>query len=596
MSDQKKRGPRRRAKRKSRLLPAVIVVGLVVALAVGLYIYVSPAMKQDTIYPNVTVAGVNVGGMSKMEAEQAVREAMQSGYASESMCIQLPDRTVELPSDVIQVDVKVEDAIDAAWRYGRTGSLLQRAAALRKAEKQEHKIELTADMELDAPAVRTQLQKLSQELQSEPVQTKLDLDVENNLLTIAVGTAGKTLDTTELYERIYQAYLDGSLEPIVFEYEVTEPDYVDLQTIYEKIGKSASDAYLDETTGEIVPEQIGYGFDLAAVQQRLALAEEGEVIQVELQSIEPEVTEAMLRETYFRDVLSSYDSYLSWNPGRTTNVTLACAAMNGTVIMPGEVFSFNRVVGERTKEKGYQEATVYLNGSSVGETGGGVCQAASTLYYCTLLANLEVTEREEHMFTVTYVPAGCDATIYWGQLDYCFRNNTDYPIRVDAKVENDYCKIALVGTKTDDTYVEMVSEELSKTAWKTVDEDGHELVLAPEYGENVYLNKDDNLYYQSVEKVETAYTGYYYITYRNVYNGDGTLLSSEKEDSSYYAKRDQKHKVVLMEPQPNAEPEPEPEPEPDPDWDLPWSEPTTDPGVTGDEGSYGVSIGGGYWP
>jgi len=604
MSNQASRG--RRRKRKNKLLPAIIAVAVVVALAVGLYIYVAPAMNQNTIYPNVIVAGVNVGGMSKMQAEEAVREAVESSYATNALSVQLPDRLVEFPPEVTKVTLNISSAIDEAWRYGRSGSLLSQASALRKAEEEEHKIDITADMQLDAAAVRAQIEKLAAELKTEPVQTKLDLRVEENLLAITVGTSGRSRDVTALYEKVYQAYLDGNLEPIEFDYNMTAPDYVDLQAIYDKIGKSAADAYLDPETGEIVPELNGYGFDLAAAQQRLVLAKEGEQFDVELKTIVPEVTEAHLREIYFRDVLASYDSPYVWNPNRTDNLRLASAEIDGVVIMPGEVFSFNKIVGERTPEKGYKEATVYVNGASVGETGGGVCQVASAIYYTTLLANLEIVERTEHMYFVTYVPAGCDATIYWGQLDYQFRNSTEYPIRVDVKLEDNCVKVKLVGTKTDDTYVKVTAEKLSTTDWKVVDEDGNELVKAPDYGEDVYQNKEDGLYYRSVEKVEDAYTGYYYITYRNVYNADGSLVSTEKEDTSYYYKRDQKHKVELMDPQPDQEPEV------DPDWDLPWADPNADPNnptgdpnnPTGDpnqdetqDPNYGgVSIGGSTWP
>ncbi len=595
---------RRSRKKKNKLLPAIIAVAVVVALAVGIYIYVSPAMAQDTIYPNVYIAGVDVGGMSKLQAEQAVREAVEGGTATTTLQVVLPDRTAEFPPEVIKVTLNVGTAVDEAWRYGRSGSLLQQASALRKAQESEHHIDIASDMQLDASAVRAQIEKLAKEQNTEVVQTALNLDTENNMLTIVRGTAGKKLDTNALYEAVFEAYEAGSLLPIEFDYIITEPDYVDLQTIYDKIGKSAQDAYLDEETGEIVPEMNGYGFDLAAAQQRLVLAKEGEELKIELMTIVPEVTEAMLREIYFRDVLSSYDSFLTWNPGRTTNVRLVCEAMDGTVLMPGEEFSFNDTVGQRTAEKGYQEATVYVNGTSEGQIGGGICQAASTLYYCSLLANLEITEREEHMFTVSYVPAGCDATIYWGSLDYCFRNNTEYPIRIDAKVEDDYCKIALVGTKVDDTYVTITSETLSKTDWKIIDEDAHELILAEEYGEDVYLNVEDNLYYKSVEKVETAYTGYYYITYRNVYNGDGTLISTTKEDTSWHSKRDQKHKVELLDPQPGVQTEPDPGwmlPGTDPNTPLPGTDPNAplgggEPSDPNQDPTGGVSIGGGVWP
>ena len=116
--------------------------------------------------------------------------------------------------------------------------------------------------------------------------------------------------------------------------------------------------------------------------------------------MEPEVTLEELKKEYFVDTLASFDSPHTYNSSRTNNLVLACKAINGTILNPGEEFSFNNVVGERTAAKGYQAAIVYQTGGvSTPELGGGVCQVASTIYYCTLQADLEVTHREPHMPT-----------------------------------------------------------------------------------------------------------------------------------------------------------------------------------------------------
>ena len=545
-------------KRISPVLPIVIVVAaLLVAAGVGTYAYCAPAMNYDTIYPNVYVAGVNVGGMSKVEAASAVETALSDTYSTETMVVELPDQTLEFPPELVSVTLDTDSAIDAAWSYGRDGNILDQAKALRSAKKSEYHIDLDSEMNLDVSAITAQVQAAADKLNGKPVQASLDLDTDNNLLTIVMGVSGKTLDVDGLTEAVRQRFLTGDFSKLTYPYQITTPDPVDLRSIYEQIGKSAEDAYFDEATGEVVAEEAGYGFDVAAAEQRVAMAKDGDVLEVELQVIQPEVTKAELDALYFRDVLSEYDSPYPWNPPRTNNLTLAANTLNGTVVLPGKEFSFNNTVGERTPEKGYQEATVYVQGASVGETGGGVCQVASTIYYCALLANLEITQREEHMYAVTYVPYGMDATIYWGALDFRFRNNTEYPIRIQASVSDGYVHVKLIGTKTDDKYVVMTSELLSTTAWKNVDEQGRELTLDTEKGDGVYLCKADGKYYQLVDVVETAYTGYVYYTYRNIYNADGTLASTSQEDRSDYMKRDRKLKVTLMDPQPGEEPDPD---------------------------------------
>ena len=221
-------------------------------------------------------------------------------------------------------------------------------------------------------------------------------------------------------------------------------------------------------------------------------------------------------------VLASYDSPHTAIPDRTHNLTLACQAINGTVLEPGEVFSFNKIVGERTAEKGYREATVYAEGgASVPALGGGVCQVASTIYMCTLLADLEVVERSPHMYAVTYVPMGMDATIYWGSLDYKFRNSTSHPLMIQASVSGGKVHIKLLGTKESNNTVKMSYTVLETIPWKTVEKQDS--------------SKDAG--YRQV--TVTPYTGYRVQTYKERYDADGKLISKDKCAYSTYQKRDQ---------------------------------------------------------
>lgn len=136
-------------------------------------------------------------------------------------------------------------------------------------------------------------------------------------------------------------------------------------------------------------------------------------------------------------VYASYSTNYVNKPNRTTNLKLACKAINGTIIQPGETFSFNKVVGERTAKKGYKEATIFTGSESTAESlGGGVCQVASTIFNAALLGNLQIVERYQHSQRVTYCPLGRDAAIYWGSEDFKFKNNTKYPIKIVMKCEN----------------------------------------------------------------------------------------------------------------------------------------------------------------
>ena len=205
--------------------------------------------------------------------------------------------------------------------------------------------------------------------------------------------------------------------------------------------------------------------------------------------------------------------------------------MNGTILNPGEEFSYNGVVGQRTPERGFKAAGAYSNGQLIDEVGGGVCQPSSTLYMAVLRADLEVTERTNHSMTVSYTPLGEDATVSYGSLDFKFKNNTDYPIKLVTVREGSQMKVTIIGTKVDDKTVRLGTEILE--------------TLTPE----TIKKTDSSLKPGETEVQQSAVTGYKTITYKYVtVNGETT---KEVANRSSYRKRD---KIVLVGPEATSEP------------------------------------------
>ena len=161
----------------------------------------------------------------------------------------------------------------------------------------------------------------------------------------------------------------------------------------------------------------------------------------------PTVDENTLREKLFSATLSSYStSYGGSTANRCANVARAASLINGKVIAPGDVFSFNDTVGHRTIENGFSTAKEYVDGKSVDGIGGGTCQVSSTLYSAVLYADLSIVERLNHMMTVGYIPLGQDATVSDGGVDFKFKNNTDYPIKVSAYTSGATITVSIIGT------------------------------------------------------------------------------------------------------------------------------------------------------
>lgn len=144
-----------------------------------------------------------------------------------------------------------------------------------------------------------------------------------------------------------------------------------------------------------------------------------------------------VQSNIFSHKYATYKTYYSAVPNRVNNLRLACKKIDGTVLEPGETFSFDAVVGQRTKERGFKKAHVFSGPNSGAEGyGGGVCQVASTIFNTALLANMKIDLRYQHVQRVGYVPLGRDAAISWGANNFKFTNNTKYPIKISAKLSN----------------------------------------------------------------------------------------------------------------------------------------------------------------
>lgn len=138
--------------------------------------------------------------------------------------------------------------------------------------------------------------------------------------------------------------------------------------------------------------------------------------------------------TIFSNVYAEYTTYFNSPAGRTQNIKQACKYIDGTVLSPGETFSFNKVVGQRTPDRGFAVATIFSGGGVASGYGGGVCQVSTTIFNAVLYANLPIVERHQHVMKVDYIPAGRDAAISWGTQDLKFKNNLDTDIKISAKV------------------------------------------------------------------------------------------------------------------------------------------------------------------
>ena len=218
---------------------------------------------------------------------------------------------------------------------------------------------------------------------------------------------------------------------------------------WDKKAKNGSIDKFDAASGKFVfaGEENGFAIDqdkLAAdISQALKDKKFDAKITATGSDVAPEISAASAKEKY--KTISSFTTNTTANQNRNTNVRLAAEAINGTVIKPGQEFSFNGTVGQRTEAKGYKGAAAYNNGEVVQEIGGGVCQVSTTLYNAVFKAGLKVSSRRSHTFEPSYVTPGRDATVSWDQPDFKFINNSSTAIGLRASYADQKVTVSVYG-------------------------------------------------------------------------------------------------------------------------------------------------------
>ncbi len=221
-----------------------------------------------------------------------------------------------------------------------------------------------------------------------------------------------------------------------------------------EIGKPAVDAKFKTKAGTvtIIPSQQGVGPDVELLAVNLTdtlKAPEGTVRSVELKTAitEPKLTTEKARAMGIGGRISTYTTtYDSSNKPRVNNIHTLGDALDGKLVPPGGTFSFNKAVGERTAEKGYQEANAIVNGKLVPQLGGGICQVGTTMFNAVFLSGLPVVERHNHSFYISHYPKGRDATVSWDGPDLKWKNDTDNWVLVSVSYSDSSITISLYGT------------------------------------------------------------------------------------------------------------------------------------------------------
>ena len=453
--------------KKSKRKYAVIAVSLVIVLIVALFISTIFALvniNNENIISGVSISGIDVSGLSREEAKGKL-EAVYNEKKENDIDLEHNEFETTLSPELMEVNYKIDEAVESAVSIGKSKNIFKNNYDILGTLIGKRNIPV--EMTINEEATRQTIEDMNASLPDVLIDSSYS--IEDDELIITKGKAGVKIDTDNLLNQVKQKLNDLNDNENFIEIPVVnkEPEAIDIDKIHSEVYKEPQNAYYTKDPFTVYPEVEGVDFDVEAAKE--LLKEDKDEYVIKLTITKPEITLDEIGTEAFPDQLSTFTTrYDVSDVDRSTNLRLASEKINGTVLKPGETFSYNKTVGARTIAAGYKNAKVYESGKVVDGIGGGICQVSSTLYNAALLANLEIVERRNHQFVTSYVGAGRDATVVYGQTDFKFKNTRKYPIRIVVTTNAGILKISIFGIKEENEYTfKFNTKTVSSIPYKT---------------------------------------------------------------------------------------------------------------------------------
>ena len=441
----------------------ILIISIILLLLLTFFTFSMINLKSTTIAKGISIKNIDVSDLSPKDARQKVANYINSSIPEE---IQLKHNDFETSLSALQLSIyfNLDKTIDNAYNIGKNGNIFERNLTILKTYFSKTNIDI--DFTIDEEQLKHDLEDISTKLPDKMIENSCYIDGNN--LIITKGKSGKVVNVDESANYIEQQIknlnvLNNPLELITTD---ASPDQLDLDAIYNEIHKEPVNAYFTQNPYVVHPSENGMDFKISLEEAKNLLQEDKDEYIIPLKILYPSITTNMIGTEAFPDLLSEFSTkYSASNKNRTTNLILASNKINGTVLMPGETFSYNKVVGERTIQAGYKEAPIYVSGRVEDGIGGGICQITTTLYNAVVYANLDIVERSNHQFVPSYAGASRDATVVYGAIDFKFKNNRDYPIKITCSVSGGIANFKIWGLKSDNDYdVQITSRTTGTTA------------------------------------------------------------------------------------------------------------------------------------
>lgn len=412
------------------------------------YAYSSVKYWQDLIYPDTYIENVDVSGMTKEAAINAVKRNYSSGILDNKINIETPGKTYTIEYSKLDTKYNVDEVVNQAFSFGKNLSITKKYMSIKKPEIKNSKLKFSYSHDKLASFLNT----IEKETNSDAVNASLHMS--GGKFSVVADKSGVKLDKDKLDKEIDAAITSGGKTDI------------NVKASYNNVAAQVTADKLNTVNTRIASFSTEYASKSAAE--------------------------------------------------RANNIAIATRAINGILIMPGDGFSFNDIVGKRTAERGYQQAPVIIDNKVDSDFGGGICQVSSTLYNAMLRANVKASERAHHTIPSSYVELGMDATVDYGNIDYKFKNTLPYPIYIEGYVNggnicfNVYSNSSLAGKRYE------ITNEVYATIQATT--------------KNI---DDPGMASGQTEVVQKPYTGYKVKVYKKAIE-NGNVTSQETVSDDYY--------------------------------------------------------------
>lgn len=491
----------RRSNKKPLIIVIVILVIIVLMLSLGFGI---ANLSNDRILNGVFVNDIDVSNMTKEEAIDVVNSNYEE-KENRTLALNYGDYSISVSTEDIGFSYTEADTlVEEAYAYGREGNIFKDNFTVMKSFMNDVKV-IEADAIIDMDMLKSIMQS---SMSGETVFAKDDeYIVSGDKLIITKGVEGQKVDYEMLKDKILIALSEEEIIvdiPVV----VSAPVSIDIEQVYLDVCKEPKDAkYIEGANFEIIKEENGIDFDKADAKARYNALQSGESVEIGLMITEPNIKIEDLGDVLFENLISTYTSTYSMDDkDRVTNLEVAANRCNNTILYPGDEFSYNEALGHRTIANGYKMGNSFAGGKVVKTIGGGICQVSSTLYNAVLRADLTITDRTAHGMYVQYVPQSTDATVVDNAIDFKFRNDGKYPVKLVVTCKDGTVTASVYGFKEDDSLTIDVDVKIletlpyeTKTQYdSTMAKGTKKVVQSPVDG---YVSESYKVYYKSGKEI-----------------------------------------------------------------------------------------------